>query len=217
MSQKGNALEKQKIVVLGFSGNAREAFDTISTDYTVAAFLDDRTELHGTFFEGAPILPMARITDFPDAQVICMIGSEKSFRQRHDIIARLCLPASRFASILHPMALVSRLAKIGRGAFLYPGVYVLANAVIGDHVLIMPNSVIHHDSVVGDYSMIGSGVIVAGGVRIGESCYIGSGTTIKNNVDIAECSLVGLGSNVLRDVGSRQVVAGNPARILRQD
>jgi acetyltransferase-like isoleucine patch superfamily enzyme len=50
-------------------------------------------------------------------------------------------------------------------------------------------------------------------VRRGAS--IGSGSTILPNVVIGEDAIIGAGSVVTRDVPSRTIVAGNPARFLR--
>jgi len=45
---------------------------------------------------------------------------------------------------------------------------------------------------------------------------IGSGSTILSNVTVGEKAIVGAGSVVTRNVPSRTIVAGNPARIIRQ-
>ena len=45
---------------------------------------------------------------------------------------------------------------------------------------------------------------------------IGSGATILSHVTIGEAAIVGAGSVVTRDVPPRTIIAGNPARILRE-
>jgi len=45
---------------------------------------------------------------------------------------------------------------------------------------------------------------------------IGSGATILSNTCICENAIVGAGSVVTRDVPANTIVAGNPARVLRQ-
>src|SRR5262249_36076798 len=51
-------------------------------------------------------------------------------------------------------------------------------------------------------------------VRTGAS--IGSGATILPNLTIGQHAIVGAGSVVTRDVPDYAIVAGNPARLLRQ-
>ena len=207
-------MRKTELVPVGLSGNLIEIFEALSADYEIPAILDDAPHRRDTSFEGVPILPLSRARECIDAQFLCLIGSERSFRKRDGIIAGLDVPVARFARFVHPSARLSRFAELGEGACLYQGVTVTSNASIGTHVLVMPHTIIHHDVVVGSCSLIGAGVILAGRVRIGASCYIGSGSAIRNGISIGDGALVGMGSVVVRDVVPGSVVAGNPARPL---
>jgi acetyltransferase-like isoleucine patch superfamily enzyme len=60
------------------------------------------------------------------------------------------------------------------------------------------------------------GVAVHGNVRIMHDSWIGTGAIILPNVTVHELSIVGAGSVVTRDVPPRCVVAGVPARVIRQ-
>ncbi|MBP1806800.1 NeuD/PglB/VioB family sugar acetyltransferase [Rubellimicrobium aerolatum] len=208
-------MTKPDLVVVGFSGNALDALSAIEASFRVVAFLDDNAGLHGRDFEGVPVLPVAALGRFPEARVLCLIGSERSYRHRAAIIGRLGLPEARFATVVHPRAEVSRLARIGAGSVLLAGAQVVSNGVVGRHVIVLPQSVVHHDSEVGDFTLVGTGVIVAGHVRVGPGCYLGSGSRLKNGVTVGEGALVGMGANVLRDVPPGATVVGNPARVLR--
>ena len=53
-------------------------------------------------------------------------------------------------------------------------------------------------------------------VTIGDNCWIGGGAIICPNVKIGDNVVVGAGSVVVKDVPSDVVVAGNPAKIIRQ-
>ena len=52
--------------------------------------------------------------------------------------------------------------------------------------------------------------------RIGENCFIGGGSLILPGVEIGEGCVVGAGSVVTKSVPAGSLVAGNPARILRE-
>lgn len=53
--------------------------------------------------------------------------------------------------------------------------------------------------------------------RIGRRCFIGARSVIMPGIVIGDGSVVAAGSVVTRDVPSRSIVAGNPARIIRSD
>lgn len=52
---------------------------------------------------------------------------------------------------------------------------------------------------------------------IGKNCFIGAGSIILPNVTIGDSVIVGAGSVVTKDVPSNCAVAGNPARIIKED
>ncbi len=54
-------------------------------------------------------------------------------------------------------------------------------------------------------------------IRIGDHVWIGMGVTIVGGVTIGDGSVVAAGSVVSADVPARSIVAGNPARVVRQD
>ena len=94
-------------------------------------------------------------------------GSPASYRRRPEIISGLGVTLDRFARVIHPMARISPLARIGHNVLIMAGVVITSNAVIGNHVCILPNAVIHHDVVIDDWTLVGSNVSIAGGVRLG--------------------------------------------------
>ena len=53
-------------------------------------------------------------------------------------------------------------------------------------------------------------------VRIGENCFIGGRSLIMPGVTIGNSCIVGAGSVVTKSVPDNCIVAGNPARILRE-
>ena len=64
---------------------------------------------------------------------------------------------------------------------------------------------------------IGSGATILCGVTIGEGALVGAGATVLPGIEIGWGAVVGAGAVVTRDVEPGAVVAGNPARVLRNE
>ena len=202
------------LLIFPCNGNGLEALDCLGERYRMVAFVDDTPEKQGTSVYGHPVLGRGALQEHPSAQLLVVPGGPASYRRRQDIVEGLGADPSRYATVIHPSARISPLARVGRNVLVMAGVVITSNAVIGDHVCILPNTVVHHDVAIGDWTLIGSNVSIAGHVRLGRNCYVGSGTRIINGIEIGDRALLGLGSNVVRSVASDATVAGNPARPL---
>jgi sugar O-acyltransferase (sialic acid O-acetyltransferase NeuD family) len=157
-------------------------------------------------FNGHPVLGCAdRIPDYPAAWFI----------PDNEFPASMDAPRERLATLIDPSCFVSRTASIGSGCVLYPDCFIGLDAVLGERVFALSSSVINHDDTVEDRVVLCSGVILAGGVHIESDCYLGQGCMIRQNLRVGRGSLIGMGSVVVTDVEPHSVMAGNPARRLR--
>ena len=205
----------KEIFLFPCNGNAIEAVDCIDVnEYTVKGFIDDTPEKQGLIIFDIEIFKRDILKKNLNAEILAVPGSPQSYTFRSKIIDELELSNNRFATIIHPKAVISPYAKIGYNVLIMAGVVITSNAVIGNHVIILPNTVIHHDTVIGDHTIIGSNVCIASNTNIDNNCYIGSGSSIINGVNIGKFSMLGLGSNVISDFPDRSKVVGNPARKL---
>lgn len=87
---------------------------------------------------------------------------------------------------------------------------ICRNCKIDDNVFIA------HNVLLGENSVVIANAEISGSVIVGENCWIGPSSTIIQGMQIGSNSLVGIGSVVIKDVGDNEVVAGNPARLLRK-
>ncbi len=74
---------------------------------------------------------------------------------------------------------------------------------------------IGHNVVLGENTLVMANTVLCGGCIIGKKCWIAPNCVIKEKVRIGDNVTVGLGSVVIRDVDNNVIVAGVPAKKLR--
>jgi sugar O-acyltransferase (sialic acid O-acetyltransferase NeuD family) len=116
------------------------------------------------------------------------------------------------ASVTHPSACVSQLAKIGEGTLLMPNAVVNARANIGRGCIINTSASVDHDCRLADGVHIAPGAHLAADVCVGEGSWIGVGSSVREKVKIGSEVKVGAGAAVVRDIANGLIVAGVPAR-----
>jgi sugar O-acyltransferase (sialic acid O-acetyltransferase NeuD family) len=211
-----------KLVILGASGNALDVLDVVDAlnaqgaCWEVLGLLDDERSRE-TESAGLPILGgLAEAARFTDCLFINAIGSDRSYRRRPDFIAATDVSAERFATLVHPLAAVSRRARIGRGVCVNAGASLAGNVHVGDHVSVGPGVIVGHDSVLEDHALLAPGAVVSGFCHVGRAAYVGAGAAVRQRVRLGEHSLVGMGAVVLKDVPAGACVIGNPVRVLER-
>jgi len=158
---------------------------------------------------------MALVERYPDASVVVTTGNPRDYFSRRRIVERLDLPAARYATLVHPAAVLPRSVSLGVGTVLGARVVATAAVRVGHHAAVLPGAVLSHDVKIGDYVTIGAGVCLAGGVCVRDGAYLGAGALIRERCTVGQSALVGMGAVVLTDVPDGEVWAGVPARRLR--
>jgi acetyltransferase-like isoleucine patch superfamily enzyme len=111
-------------------------------------------------------------------------------------------------------AMVGKRCKISSHTFICEGVTIEDNVFIGHSVTFINDSYPRATTAEGGLQTEADWKVERTLVKKGAS--IGSGSTILSNVSIGENAIVGAGSVVTKDVPANSIVAGNPARLLRQ-
>jgi sugar O-acyltransferase (sialic acid O-acetyltransferase NeuD family) len=214
----------KRIVILGTGGNCIDILDTLleinrfknEQVYECVGFLDDNPSKLNQSFYGVKVIGNLQMTkQLSDCSFVFGIGSTSNFWKRKDILSKIKIDDDRFETVIHPTASVSKMSTIQAGVVIFQNAVVTSNAKIGSHVMILPNSIVSHDDEIGDFTCIAGGASISGNVKIGEGCYIGANASIKENVEIGKHCLIGMGSVVLNHVLENSIVAGNPAKFLR--
>jgi acetyltransferase-like isoleucine patch superfamily enzyme len=111
-------------------------------------------------------------------------------------------------------ATVGKNCKISSHTFVCEGVTIEDDVFIGHGVTFINDSYPRATSATGELQTEKDWKVERTVIKRGAS--IGSGATILSNVTVGERAIVGAGSVVTKSVPAGAIVAGNPARVLRQ-
>jgi acetyltransferase-like isoleucine patch superfamily enzyme len=111
--------------------------------------------------------------------------------------------------------------SIGAGCFLNRGTMLAAleRIEIGDHVMFANNCFVgdaDHRFDDPDLPITWQGFTARGPVRIGSNVWFGVNCVVTGGVEIADRAVVGANSVITADVPPATIVAGAPARVIRQ-
>ena len=193
--------------LFGASGHGKVIKDILNANgVQVEAFVDDDSNVNEC--GGCPVKHNA----LGLSPMIVSIGMN---RIRKMIVERLKTnnPAIKFATAIHPSAVVSPSAKIGEGTVVMAGVVINADAIIGKHCIINSGATIDHDCAVGDYCHIAPGTHISGATHVGEGTWIGVGSSVIQCLNIGKNCMIGAGSVVVRDIPDNVTAYGCPAKV----
>jgi len=205
----------ERLIIVGAGGLGREVLWTaraLSDRWEPLGFLDDDERLRGRSISELPVL--GRIDDWPryheDARVVVALGAP---RIRKAVVERLeALAATRFATLVHPSVHENRYGSVGEGSILCAGSLYSDRTRIGRHCLINALSTLGHDAVLGDFCTLASHVGVCGNVTLAPGVELGTGVVVVPGITIGQGSLCCAGAVVANPVAPAALVAGNPAR-----
>lgn len=205
----------QKILILGTGVLAEELFDLIDEipGYDVVGFVEnlDEPKTQETL-EGLPIHWIESLPEFADEHLfLCGISTTNRWKYVEQAEAL----GAKFATLVHPLARVSKRATLGPGCFIGPGCIVSTRAVLGRHVFMNRHAIVGHHTRIDDFVTLQPKANVAGLIHIHERCFIGIGATVLDRMQVGAGSVVGAGAVVVKDVPERVQVVGVPARIVK--
>lgn len=131
------------------------------------------------------------------------------------MVASLRERGGRFATLVHPAALLGRNHSHGEGVIMAPLSMNTADTRMGDFVTLLSFSGLGHNASAGAFTTISSHVDVMGGAQLGERVLIGSGARIMPGVKVADAATIGAGALVMRNVKAGTTVYTPPAKRLR--
>lgn len=154
----------KRLLIVGAGGHGSVVAETaIACGYEQIDFLDDNNPA-----------AIGKIDDLEEQSpkydgVVVSIGNN-SFRR--ELIERLEAIEAHLITLVHPTAIISHSAQVGRGSIILPGSIIHTNAKVGKGCIVSIGALVDHDCVVGDYCHIDAGAlcksrsIVASGLKV---------------------------------------------------
>ena len=212
----------KRVIGIGAGGHAKGVLEILRNDPDVelAGMLDANEQLWGKQFFGLPILGgdvlLKNLVQQGVDHAFIGVGTTGNTKPRQKLYDLAKNMGFDFVSAIHPSAVISPSAQIGAGVAIMADAVVNSDARLGNNVIINTRSVVEHDCIVGDHSHIATGALLAGGVVVGNGSHVGIGACVRQGIRIGNDAVVGAGAVVVDDVADNVVVAGNPARILKE-
>ncbi|MCE5235006.1 MAG: 2,3,4,5-tetrahydropyridine-2,6-dicarboxylate N-acetyltransferase [Clostridiaceae bacterium] len=125
---------------------------------------------------------------------------------------------------IEPGAILREQVEIGANAVIMMGAILNIGAVVGSGTMIDMGAILGGRATVGKNCHIGAGAVLAGVIEpasatpvvVEDNVLVGANAVVLEGVRIGENSVVAAGAVVLRDVPPNVVVAGAPARVIKE-
>ncbi|MDX8044868.1 2,3,4,5-tetrahydropyridine-2,6-dicarboxylate N-acetyltransferase [Gracilibacillus sp. S3-1-1] len=125
---------------------------------------------------------------------------------------------------IEPGAIIRDQVEIGDGAVIMFGAMINIGSVIGEGTMIDMNASLGGRATVGKNCHIGAGAVLAGVIEppsaqpviVEDGVVIGANAVVLEGVRIGEGAVVAAGAVVTKDVPPNTVVAGTPAKVIKE-
>ncbi|GAB2554991.1 2,3,4,5-tetrahydropyridine-2,6-dicarboxylate N-acetyltransferase [Gracilibacillus alcaliphilus] len=190
------------------------ALDQIEADGTVQTFLNETTGvIFGEWDEIKELLHKYsnQITDY-------VIENDR----RNSAIP--LLDTKEINARIEPGAIIRDQVTIGDGAVVMFGAMINIGSVIGEGTMIDMNATLGGRATVGKNCHIGAGAVLAGVIEppsaqpviVEDGVVIGANAVVLEGVHVGEGAVVAAGAVVTKDVPANTVVAGTPAKVIKE-
>ena len=204
------------VIIIGAGDHARVLLDILLEQGDEVIGLSDKSVPKGTVVYGVPVIgddSEVLKYSFDEVELVNGIGSVGSTVLRAGAFRSFKEKGYDFVSVIHPSAVISRMAELREGVQVLAGAVVGPGAVLGEDCIINTNASVDHGCTIGKHCHIAPGCTLSGCVTVGEGTHIGTGSSVIQGIKIGANVLIGAGSVVIRNIEDNSMVYGVPAKM----
>jgi sugar O-acyltransferase (sialic acid O-acetyltransferase NeuD family) len=210
----GSLAPVKRLAILGAGGHAKVVADTAECcgwDF-IEIFDDNWPAIQ--FMDHWPVVGdtkalSERLKEF-DGVIVAIGNNEIRCTKLTDLVNAGAI----LVTLIHPSAIISRYATVGKGVVAFAGVVVNTGATIGEGTILNTGCSIDHDCMLSECVHVSPGARLAGAVSVGRVSWIGIGSSVKQSIRIGSGVKVGAGAAVVNDIDDGMTVVGVPAKAL---
>jgi UDP-perosamine 4-acetyltransferase len=211
------SVSAKPLLILGAGGHARVLLDTLLLQgCNVIGLLDPDTALWGKSLRGISVLGGdEKILEHEPASIELVngLGSTHSTGPRQRLFENWQAKGYRFASVIHPQAILAPDVQLGEGVQIMAGAILNTAVQLADNAVVNTGAILEHDCIIAKHVHISPGACLAGNVRIGQGAHVGLRAVVLQNLELGEACLVAAGAVVIHSVAAGQTVMGIPAKV----
>ena len=214
-------MKKKKAVIIGGGAQAKYAAEILNllNMIRVSAVVDLSSSVSITWPKeyGLKVIAYKDLSSFCAVNKItdCFIAAATP-ALKSELFTKHRELSLNLLTLIHPCAAVASTASINQGTLINAGAVIQPFAFIEKGCMIHANSIVEHDNYISKYANIGPGVKLAGWVKVGAKATIYTGASIIPKIEIGESAVVAAGAVVTKNVPPNSLVAGVPAKIIKQ-
>ena len=187
---------KPDLVLIGGGGHCVSVIDVIENEnkFNILGILDSNINEDNVL--GYPILGgdhLIKDLNNENTWFLITVGQIKSYSIRANIYKTLNIYGAKLATVVSPLAYVSKHANIEEGTVIMNGVVINAKSKIGKNCIINTKANIEHGVTIEDFCHISACAVINGDSIVEKGSFIGSNATISNGISIKENSIISAG------------------------
>ena len=196
-------MRAKPLILLGTGGHAKVVAEALRLSGREILGVTDPNSSPGSNFFGVKVLGGDEaIYDYSpeEVELVNGVGALPGKARRWEIGEQMRRRGYRFASVIHPSAVIAKDVELSEGTQVMAGAVIQPSVKIGVDTIVNTGVCIDHDCEIGANCHLAPGVILSGEVYIGDSVHIGTGTSVIQKLNIGSGTFVAAGSILYKDI-----------------